>query len=137
MARGKGPAAHLACPSQMVRRKGRSHRTSGLVQVSRTSGKFGCGWLEKLHPDVQNRISGSPAISEIARNMAARDAEFAAQYGLPVREDVQRLREIMGQPGWQPTLAAMLKKAGPGGYSGLPGVVLAPLAYNALSGEER
>jgi len=46
---------------------------------------------------------------------------------------VQNLREIMGQPGWQPKLSEMLKKAGKGGFSGLPDVAL---TYQALSGGE-
>jgi hypothetical protein len=46
------------------------------------------GELNKLHPDVVKRIS------DIAKAMAARDTEFAAQHGLPQRYDVQNLREV-------------------------------------------
>jgi hypothetical protein len=51
--------------------------------------------LNKLHPDVVKRIANSPAISDIAKAMAARDTEFAAQHGLPQRYDVQNLREVL------------------------------------------
>ncbi|RPJ39880.1 MAG: hypothetical protein EHM35_01200 [Planctomycetaceae bacterium] len=74
--------------------------------------------LEKLDPVMQQRISGSPAISQAAQAFALRG---------PERYDIQNLRETMSQPGWQPRLSAMLKAGGM-----LPGVVVA----NELLGSE-
>ena len=53
--------------------------------------------LNKLHPDVVKRIANSPTMSVVAKAMAARDAEFAAQRGLPERYNVQNLREVMSR----------------------------------------
>ena len=63
--------------------------------------------------------------------MAGGYPALAISVGRP-QEPCSNLR-IMSRPGWQPKLPAMLMWAGPGGISGLPGVVL---AYQALSGEE-
>ncbi|MFZ0850257.1 MAG: hypothetical protein WAO08_13735 [Hyphomicrobiaceae bacterium] len=69
--------------------------------------------LNKLHPDVVKRIANSPTMSVVAKAMAARDAEFAAQRGLPERYNVQNLREVMSrrlerQAGWRFALANKL-----------------------------
>jgi hypothetical protein len=59
---------------------------------------------------VHERLSNSPAIADVVRGMAARDAEFAARHGLKQRPDIQNLREVMGQPGWRQRLADMLQE---------------------------
>lgn len=69
--------------------------------------------------EVQQRLSQSPAISEVARSMAARDAEYAKVFGLGARPDVANMREAMSQPGWAQRLRDM-RKAG----IALPGVAL-------------
>jgi hypothetical protein len=61
-------------------------------------------------------MASSPVFSSLAgitkpALLNGRDAEFAKQHGLPQRFDVLTLREIMGQPGSQPKLSEMLKKA--------------------------
>ena len=44
----------------------------------------------KLHPDVQERLSQSPAIADVVRAMAERDNEFVSQHGLKQRPDIQK-----------------------------------------------
>jgi len=44
--------------------------------------------VEKLHPSVQERLGNNPAIMDVVRGMAERDAEFAAAHGLKQRPDV-------------------------------------------------
>jgi hypothetical protein len=65
--------------------------------------------------------------------MARRDAEFAARHGLKQRPDIQNLREVMGQPGWQKRLSDMLQA----GNVPLPGIAVLPVGagavYDALS----
>ena len=69
----------------------------------------------------------TPASPLSARPMAEREAQFAGKHGLQTRNDVQRLRRIMSQPGWYPKLDKMLQAGG----IGLPGIVLAYDALNA------
>jgi hypothetical protein len=64
--------------------------------------------LKKLKPEVRERPANIPAISEVAKAIANRDAGFAAKYGLPERHDVWNLRQAMSQPGWDKTLARWL-----------------------------
>jgi len=82
----------------------------------------------KLHPDVQERLSNSPAIVNIVRGMAERDAEFAARHGLKQRPDIQNLREVMSQPRWQKRLADMLQA----GNVPLPGIAVLPAGAAAV-----
>jgi len=90
----------------------------------------------KLHPDVRERVSQTPGIVDVARAMAERDAEFAAQHGLTNRYDIQNMRAVMSTPGWRQRLTDMLEAGIP-----LPALMLAPVgagaAYRALGGDQR
>src|SRR5262245_41083794 len=82
----------------------------------------------RRHADP-HRISSTSAMTASplsARAMAECDPAFGTKHGLPARNDVQRLRREMSEPGWFPRLDRMLQAGG----AGLPAVVL---GYNALN----
>src|SRR5262245_487833 len=63
------------------------------------------------------RLSNDPGIAAVCQGQAEREVQFAGKHGLQTRNDVQRLRRIMSQPGWYPKLDKMLQAGG----IGLPG----------------
>jgi hypothetical protein len=83
--------------------------------------------IDKLHPDVRERLSDSPYIADVVRAMAARDAAFGAKHGLPLREDVGNMREAMSSPGWLERLRQMRADNVP-----LPGIAVGGLGLSEL-----
>jgi hypothetical protein len=85
--------------------------------------------ISKLHPSVQERLSQSPAIADVAKGLAARDAELASEHGLQQRYDVQNLRELMSNPGWNQRLKDALK-------AGIPLPALAGVTVGGLVNQD-
>lgn len=75
---------------------------------------------------VRDKLDSSEAIRQAALAKAARDEAWAAETGMPIREDIQRARQIVGDEGLSGLFAAR-KRGTP-----LPGIILPLLGTAGL-----
>ena len=87
---------------------------------------------QSLHPSAIAKLDAPDVKARILAKIE-NDARFAAENGLPVRDDIQRARAILAAPGnWLKNLIEARRRG-----EVLPAVLAAPLAAEILSGDER